>query len=371
MSAELPFLCAPPTAPLPAARFKEQPDDFVVEEVPLYQPSGSGTHTYLWIEKRGLNSLDATRILAAHFGTRGPDAGLAGMKDAQAVTRQWVSVEHIRDAAAKIASFAHPQIRILDTRQHGNKLRMGHLRGNRFRIRLRVENDSDAGVLALRSETVLTALAKSGIANFYGEQRFGRGGNNVALGRLLVRGDRDGFEKACADAGMSRPSPRLRNLIVNAFQSDLFNRILSRRMPRIGELQAGDLAQLHRNGAVFAIAGADDAAREQPRADAFEISPSGPLFGPKSPLAEGEPGVCERAVLNEAEVTVEDFGRREAGQQQGARRPLRIAFLEAPAVEREADGVVLVFALPAGSYATVVVREILGGRNTPVFAEPA
>src|SRR5262249_5108744 len=132
------------------------------------------------------------------------------------------------------------------------------------------------------------------------------------------------------------------------------------RIHSIGKLQAGDLAWLHRNGAVFRITSADDAAREQPRADALEISPSGPLFGPKMIAPEGEPGRIEAQVLAEAGVSCDDFGREEAERQPGARRPLRVPLLEAPSAEEFANGIVLRVALPPGSYATVLLAEILG-----------
>lgn len=350
-----PTLVAPPASPLPPVRVKAEPEDFIVEEVPLYEASGTGTHTYLWIEKRGLNTLDAVRHLARHFGQRERDAGIAGLKDARAVTRQWISIEHIKELDVKVAAFNHPQIRILETRQHGNKLKMGHLKGNRFRIRLRIESQHDA--LLQRCDDTLRTLYARGVPNYFGAQRFGRYGDNTALGRLLVRGEIDAFEKACTG---SRPERRLRNLFVNAFQSELFNQVLARRLPDIGMLQAGDLALLHRNGAVFAVTDTACAAAEQPRADALEISPSGPLFGPKVPLAEGAPGVIEREVLAASDVTSDDFGRPEAGSQPGVRRALRVPFLEAPSADRCDAGVDVRFALPSGSYATVVLREILG-----------
>jgi len=139
----------------------------------------------------------------------------------------------------------------------------------------------------------------------------------------------------------------LRNLIVNAFQSELFNRVLARRMPEIGKLESGDLAYLHRNGAVFRISSAEQAIAEQKRAELFEISPSGPLFGEKMIAAEGRPGQLEREVLAEAGVQAADFSRPEAGRQPGARRSLRVPLHEAPIVNEEPDGVTVSFALPS------------------------
>jgi tRNA pseudouridine13 synthase len=355
------FLTQSPRERFTAVRVKAQPEDFVVEEIPLYLPSGTGDHTYFRIEKRGLSTHEAVRRLAQALGKRPPDAGVAGLKDAQAVARQWVSFEHV-PAERMGALDLGEAVRILETSRHGNKLRMGHLKGNRFLIRLRPAEGTPAlpDGLAEAAETVLGELARRGIPNYYGPQRFGREGRNPALGRCLVKGDEAAFREGLAPAGINPSRARdgkFRNLMVNAFQSELFNQVLARRLNGLGTLLPGDLAWLHRNGAVFKVA---DAATEQPRCDAFEISPSGPLFGPKMPMPEGEPGRIEQEVLSASGATVEEFGRREAERQPGARRPLRVAFLEPPAVRVEEAGVLLSLALPSGSYATVVLREIVG-----------
>ena len=360
----LPTLHPPAGADFPAVRIKASPDDFMVEELPLYEPSGSGTHLYFWIEKRGINTMDAVRRLAAVLRKRAADAGVAGLKDSRAVSRQWISFEHVKENFEQARQFSDEKIVVLKAAQHGNKLKMGHLRGNRFAIRLVPASGANSAAcerIAARCREVFATLQQKGIPNYYGEQRFGRNGENVRLGRMLVQGDLAGFEKAFAELNHGRKADRrLKNLIVNALQSDLFNQVLAARMPEIGKLLAGDLAWLHRNGAVFAVANDADAAKEQPRADAFEISPSGPIYGGKSKLAEGRPGEIERQILAQSGLKLEDFGRREAERQPGARRSLRIAFLETPAVELETGGVVVRFALPSGAYATVVLREILG-----------
>jgi tRNA pseudouridine13 synthase len=360
----LPLLCAPPPADFPRVEIKAQPEDFIVEELALYEPCGTGTHTYLWIEKRHANTLDATRKLAAFLGKRAADAGIAGLKDAQAVTRQWISFEHVTKSADEILEFSDPTLRVLNVSRHGNKLKMGHLRGNRFIIRLRLKSPDtvSADVVTARARSVFEKLWTTGVPNYFGPQRFGRGGDNIALGRLLVRGEVAEFERLYAQNQNNRrhAERKLRNLIVNAFQSDLFNRVLAARMPHIGRVQAGDVAWLHRNGAAFLIPSAVDAEREQSRAYAFEISPSGPLFGPKMLRATHEVGELEARILNEAGVSLEDFGRKEAEKQPGARRPLRVLLLEKPGVENDDTGVILRLALPSGAYASVVLREITG-----------
>ena len=345
--------------------YKASPEDFVVEELPQYEPGGAGTHTWLWLEKRGATTHAAARMLAVKLGKNPLDAGIAGLKDAQAVTRQWISFENAPLDDADCERLSDDKIRVLKITRHGNKLRMGHLRGNRFVIRLRGAN-SEREPLPVDISAIqrrLDELQRDGIPNYFGEQRFGAGGDNPALGKMLVLGDVPAFRRALAAQGQARRADdrKLRNLIVNAFQSQLFNTVLCARMPAIGTLRAGDLASLHRNGAVFPIADDISAQREQPRADAHELSPSGPIFGPKMPRPAGVPGEIEARILLESGVNIDDFGRREAGTQPGARRPLRVFFLEAPRAAMSADPTAaadLHFALPSGSYATVVLGEL-------------
>jgi tRNA pseudouridine13 synthase len=363
----LPFLTDSPRERFSSVRVKARPEDFIVEEIPLYVPSGRGDHAYFWLEKRGVSTHDAVRQLAEALRLRPNDAGVAGLKDAQAVTRQWISFEHVAPEKAAHLELG-PALRVLAVQRHGNKLRMGHLKGNRFLIRLRLLEAAAAASPVPPSPAELTEAARAlfaelsrrGVPNFYGPQRFGRGSRNPALGRCLVQGAEAAFCEGLKAAGIGPNRARdrkFRNLMVNAFQAELFNRVLARRLDRFGALLPGDLAWLHRNGAVFKV---EDPAKEQPRCDAFEISPSGPLFGPKMPLPEGEQGQLEREVLAGSGVTLEEFGRREAERQPGARRPLRVPFLEAPDVKTDEAGVALGFALPSGSYATVVLRELLG-----------
>jgi len=358
-----PRLC-PRHPSAPKIIYKTSPGDFIVEELPAYEPTGTGTHTWLWVEKTGMTTHAVTRALAQKLHKNPLDAGIAGLKDAQAVTRQWITFENVTDTPDAITAFSDERLKILTVTRHANKLKMGHLRGNRFVLRISAElSDSTAmpaADLLARVNAVFAILSRDGIPNYYGEQRFGNAGTNAAMGRLLVQGDVAGFETAMNAAGQGRQirDRKMRNLLVNAFQSELFNKVLAARLPTIGTLLPGDLASLHRNSAVFKIATAEDVLKEQTRADAHEISPSGPIFGPKMAQPEGAPGELEARILLDAGVTLADFGRKEAEQQPGARRPLRIFFLEAPTANIDANDVVLRFALPSGSYATEVLNEL-------------
>ncbi len=401
-----------------AARFRESPEDFEVEEVPLYVPSGEGPHLYLRVEKRGISTHEAARRLAFKLGRRERDAGYAGLKDARAVARQWISLDadgptleaaaagpEARDALA--ARLSDDRVRVLEVSRHRNKLKLGHLRGNRFRLRLRgVAADG-----AARARAVLERLAASGAPNFYGEQRFGTRHDTQVLGRALLAGEAAavvggllGGDPAPSDGPRVREArarfragdprgalaalphayaaeraalgalargaddaravaaipKRFRALYVSAYQADLFNRLLAdrARAGTIGALEAGDVAWIHASGACFVV---DDPGVQQPRAAALEVSPAGPLFGTRLLEARAAPGAREAAVLAAEGLSLSSF-RIPGLDLRGARRPYRIpvADLDVGALGAEGEGVlVLSFALPPGCYATAVIAEVM------------
>lgn len=330
-----------PAAPIDA-RYKADPDDFFVEEVPLYEPAGAGEHVWIWIEKRGIATFRAVEMLAAALGRRQKEIGFAGLKDAAAVTRQWLSLQDA-DEVALAAFDARPELRVLQVTRHANKIKLGHLRGNRFRIELRGARVEDVG--AVRSN--LDHMARHGVPNFFGEQRFGKRGANLDKGMWILQGN---------PRRAARTMPRrLLGLVVSALQSEAFNRVLNRRLPDVERMQVGDVAWLHRNGACFVV---EHAAAEQIRCDAFDLSPSGPLPGPRLLAASGEPGAMENAVFAEIGIEPQMFAKMPHGTHLGARRPLRVPVRE-PSVEPSAAGIRIGFELPAGSYATAVLRELL------------
>ncbi len=397
----LPFLTAD-IPPVPGL-IKTDPEDFRVEEVPLYEPSGEGTHTYLLIEKRGIPTMEATRRIAKAIGVHPRQIGSAGLKDARAVTHQWLSVEHVDPAV--VEDLELPNVRVVDVARHGNKLRIGHLLGNRFAIRL---HEADPGRLD-DVERVFEVLQRRGLPNHFGPQRFGMRGDTWQVGRatllqdwdacirVLVGSPRDDDPPAVARARdhyetgryaeaaeawpyafhMERRICRtlertsgdaerayraidkpLRRFYVSAYQSWLFNRVVAERMDRIDRLLPGDLAQKHPRGGVFLV---ENAEVEQPRCDALEISPTGPMFGYKMKQAEGPVAEMEDAVLAEDGLTLESFRAKGAHRIKGGRRPLRVPLTEVGIdADRDdrGDFIELRFFLPAGSYALNVVREI-------------
>jgi tRNA pseudouridine13 synthase len=208
---------APPllTAELPGigGQLRTVPEDFEVEEIPAYPPSGEGNFLYLWVEKRDMGAEFFTRHLARRLGIPEAEVGTAGLKDRHAVTRQMVSVPAF--AEDRLPQLEGDGVRVLSVGRHSNKLKPGHLHGNRFRILIR----GAAADSAERLPALLERIRRDGLPNFYGTQRFGRDGETLRLGLDLLSG-----------ANVRVRSGFLRKLALSAAQSGLFNDYLARRM---------------------------------------------------------------------------------------------------------------------------------------------
>ncbi len=330
------------TADLPGSggRIKASPEDFRVDEIPAYLPSGAGSHLYLRVEKRGRTTRDVVRALAAALRVPEREAGYAGLKDREAVATQWLSFPVSRDPDP--ASLAGEGYRVIEASRHANKLRPGHSRGNRFSV---VVRDGDPE----RARKCARALGERGLPNFFGAQRFGTEGKNAEIGRLLVLG-----RTAEPEARRALRDRFLRRLVLSAYQSFLFNRWLAERIAEglFDRALAGDVMKKLDTGGVFVCG---DPAAEQPRVDRFEISPAGPMFGHELELAAGEAGAREERLLVAEGVTLADFARG-GGEAQGTRRAARLPVQID--LEPLADGYCASFALPKGSYATVVLGEL-------------
>lgn len=328
------------TAELPGigGRLKATPEDFVVEEIPAYEPSGQGDYLYLWIEKRDMSGDYFLKQLSRKLRIPREEIGTAGIKDRRAVTRQWISVP--RQAESELASLDGEDLKVLLVNRHGNKLRPGHLRGNRFTVRLRDVHPNAAQHL----EPLLERLQQRGMINFYGDQRFGRGGETLDLGLKLLRDEinvRDRF---------------LRKLALSAVQSALFNAMLSRRY-RDGYLWSvlvGDVMGKLPQGGIFC---AEDLVTEQARFDRREIMHQGPMFGTKMYPAQSVAAEREVTLLAEAGLSLksfEGFGKLLSGTRR--HNLVYVAELMGHVQDQEA---VLSFTLPAGSYATVLLGEVM------------
>jgi len=226
------------TADLPGigGRIKAEPDDFEVEEIPAYAASGEGEFLYLWIEKRDMGAKFFIGHVARRLNIPEGEMGTAGLKDRRAVTRQWVSVPF--RAGADLSKIDGDGVKLLDVKRHVNKLRPGHLRGNRFRILIR--DAVDAAGLA----PILDRIRQSGLPNFYGPQRFGRDGDTLQMGL-------DMLHKTTG----ARPvrNPFLKKLSLSAAQSALFNAYLNRRMADglLGRVLQGDVMGKLPFGGIF------------------------------------------------------------------------------------------------------------------------
>jgi len=328
-------------------------EDFYVEELPLYEPSGSGSHLYLAVEKAGRTTPEVMHELAAALEVHERDVGYAGLKDKRAIAVQRFSIPvppHSPDFAARAAASAGPGWRVRSVALHGNKLRPGHLRGNRFRVVVRgVRPDA-----LERAERIASELRARGAPNLYGAQRFGMRGDNAALGAAILRREaapRDRF---------------LRRLALSALQAELFNRCLAARLSDglFHRAILGDVLRKRATGGLFVC---EDAAVESQRVRAGEIDPAGPLPGHALFAARAEAAAREAAVLAEAGIDPRSFVVG-GGEMEGARRPYRVPVEDLRVDVVTADALAISFALPKGSYAACVLREITK-EGTPVEEE--
>ncbi len=389
------------TADIPGCggSIKESPEDFQVEEIPSYLPCGSGEHCYLIIEKRGITTLEAISRIAKSLNIPERDIGYAGMKDAIGVTRQAVSVQWL--SPEKALALNPDGIKIVTATRHSNKLKVGHLKGNRFRVVIR----SVSGAAALSIPAILATLEKRGVPNYFGYQRYGVQGNSHLIGAAMLRGDwRDCVDRLIGEPGavrdeawstaisayqhgnlgealrmlprhcrsehdvlqrlVARPGeyekafsvihPRMKKLYLSAAQSFLFDQAVALRINHLDEIMTGDLAYKHINGACFLV---EDALAEQERATAFEISASGPMFGCKMKRPEGVAWEFEHEILMQSRVDLSDFDLSGGLRMEGERRPLRVPVGNL-SWSVSGDAVTVEFSLPKGSYATSLIREI-------------
>lgn len=389
------------TADIPGTggAIKESPEDFIVTEIPAYQPSGSGEHLYLTFEKRGITTLEAIRRIAGRLKISERDVGYAGMKDAVGVTRQTIS---LRGTKPEEALALHLEgITIQSAVRHANKLKPGHLKGNCFQIMVR----GIAPHAAESAGAVLDVLRRRGVPNWFGYQRYGAQGNSHLIGAAMLRGDwqkavdsligepdavrdaewrsaiaayqqgdlaeslrcmprhcrteREVLQRLAArpeawDKAFSVVHPRLKKLYLSAFQSSLFDRIVEQRLGELDRVMQGDLAWKHVNGACFLV---EDAEAEAPRAASFEISASGPMFGHSMTQPAGAVLAMEQRILEDAGLGSDVCDSGNGLRMEGERRPLRVPLLDVTC-QLEGDRLQLEFSLPRGSYATSVVREI-------------
>ncbi|WP_304543583.1 tRNA pseudouridine(13) synthase TruD [Sulfurimonas microaerophilic] len=336
--------------------FKQSPRDFVVDEIPLYEFSGDGEHLVLHVRKKGLSTTEMVGSIARYLGIKNKEIGYAGLKDKNAMTKQYISLHKKYEEA--LENFTHDSIKILSKTYHNNKIRVGHLKGNRFFIRLKKVNPTSAAKI----DEALKNIDKQGLPNFFGYQRFGNDGDNHILGEKLAKGE------------AKERNPRVKKLLINAYQSHLFNLWLSRRLeinslvssfgvdelaPLLNlpkqELQkmkaqkhpfkliSGDLMEHYPHGRVFEFSGD---AHDLERFDERDISVTGLLPGKRVKITSQFAREIEKDFDDELK---EDGARRYAWVY-----PTDIEGRFNP-VEAQYE---MNFTLPKGSYATVLIEEI-------------
>jgi len=387
-----PTVIAWPLTPPPLTTLlKSRARDFVVEEIPAYEASGEGDFLYLRVEKTDVDAMSLLRHLARRLGVNQRDLGVAGQKDRRAVTRQWVSVL-ARDVPPALARAVTPagrapdspaagaaleaarsivdggvgetgEVRLLEVRRHRNKIRVGHLAGNRFTVLLRapegtLETDGDVALAeaatqpwepdaaTARIAERLHTLAERGFPNAFGPQRFG-GGRTLALGRDVLGGARV-------------RDRRKRKLGVSALQAAVFNRWLEARAAD-GLLECaleGDVLKRRETGGLFVC---EEPVKDSARMAAGELVVTGPLPGSKARLAQGPAAAREEAAARAAGTSLAAFrGLGKDGP--GTRRPA-LVWPERVGVERAGEAVRVSFTLPPGAYATVLLALAAGARE--------
>ncbi|RXJ60680.1 tRNA pseudouridine(13) synthase TruD [Candidatus Marinarcus aquaticus] len=337
--------------------FKQSKDDFVVTEVPLYEFSNEGEHLIIKFRKKDLTTWDAQQIFSEQLGCKARDIGYAGLKDKNAMTIQYFSLP--KSCEANLEKFNHENIKILETTYHNNKIRIGHLKGNKFFIRLKRVNLVDARKI----EQVLQNIVSFGIPNYFGFQRFGVEGNNYQKGEAIIKGE------------LKEKNRKLKQMYINAYQSYLFNTWLSKRIEisklvdafepkeiceKLGlplemvkqmkkqqhpfKLIQGDLMSHYPYGRIFHV---EDLESESEKFFARDRVPTGILAGKKVKTSENEAYEVEK----EFDIKIPEDGAR------------RFAWIFPEEIEsnykEEKNWMELSFYLPKGSYATEVISELI------------
>lgn len=344
---KLPFIT--PDMQGTGGRIKEKNEDFVVEEVPLYDACGTGNHLYVNLTREGITTRDIQKQLAELFNISTDKVGFAGMKDKRAKATQTFSVEigkteddEMDDFLEEVNEKINQSLPVIVNwcRMHTNKIKAGHLIGNRFTIK--ISGFEIELILVLeRARAVGEKLNEIGMPNFYGPQRFGINGDNVVKGYDIIQGRYD-------------PEDRwLRRLLVSSYQSYLCNRYLSKRIKdgNFFRIIDGDIAKKHETGGLFVV---EDAAAEQPRYDSKEISFTAPIYGTEMMAAKGTAAELEAQVLKDEGMTMEQLSNAGAG---GTRRPGRVLISDFN-VKQVQDWLEVKFFLPKGAFATTLIREI-------------
>lgn len=323
-------------------RLREVPEDFEVEEIPGFEPSGEGEHHWLWVEKRGANTEWVARQIAEFAGAQQVDVGFAGRKDRHALTRQAFTVRLPRRAEVNWSDLAPEGVRVLSHTRHARKLPRGALEGNRFRLRIRGVSGDIEGAFDRFAD-----IATHGMPNYFGEQRFGRDAGNLPAAVAMFAGQRVRRDQ--------------RNLLLSAARSSIFNAVLAHRVAQ-GTWNSGlegEVWQLDGTGSIFGPEPMSEAIQQ--RVDAGDIHPTGPMWGRGALRTTADAAAIERECAAAQAGLARGLEGADIAMQ---RRALRVRVGEA-SIEADGDDLLLRFVLPSGSYATSLLHELIDATGGP------
>lgn len=321
-------------------KIREKQEYFIVEEIPAYLPSGQGKHLYINITKKGLSTPDVGQKICEIFNVSENDVGFAGLKDKHAITTQTLSINlenlkmPVEEILEKIKTIG---VRVNSSNLHNNKLKPGHLKGNKFTITITSLEDIEKSFEI--ANQIAEKIKKFGIPNYYGAQRFGIQGDNAEKALAILKGElkiRDRFMK---------------KFLFSSYQSHLCNLYLSKRVENGFNLIPGDICKKHDTGGLFVVENIEE---EQKRYDNKEISFTAPMFGDRLWFAEKESGEIEKQILADSGLTEEQIKKLGTGT-----RRLGRLIIDDLTIEKEETGLKVSFSLPKGAFATVVLREFM------------
>jgi tRNA pseudouridine13 synthase len=331
-------------APLARGELRAEPEDFLVEEELGFSASGTGQHVLLRVRKRDANTQWVARELARRCGCHPRDVGYAGLKDRHAVAIQWFTVPRSQLSPEAWREVREPQFEVLDAAAHSRKLPRGALAGNRFVIRVRNVQLASAIDAVGAFDARVAAIRRGGVPNYFGAQRFGREGANLAR----------------IPAGLASLRPPERGFVLSAARSLVFNAVLAARVAdgTWDDIETGDIANLDGRGSVFPVDVLEESLTA--RCTALDIHPTGPLWGRGPPDTRGRPHELEMRVAAEFPEPCRLVA--EAGMEQ-ERRALRLAVQDLT-YDLTAEAIVFRFRLTRGSFATSVLRELIDAEGS-------
>ena len=327
-------------------QLRATPEHFVVEELPLYLPLDEGSHLYINFSKVGYTTRQIVELIEKSLRLRRGEIGYAGLKDKYAHTTQTISVPLVRATNEEVSETverirSEVPIEVHWARLHHNKLKTGHLLGNRFRIIVSSLEQSVETAVAT-AQTIATDLQQSGVPNYFGPQRFGKEGDNAAQGQALLLGKHKVRD------------PWLRRFLISSYQSELCNQYLAQRLNQglFQRILSGDVAKKYATGGIFDVS---EPEIDQLRFDAQEISFTAPIYGFKMRFATAEAGQLEEKILSEAGLSLDDWRKTRI---EGSRRLGRL-LLDDLQIESNEAGIAISFSLPKGAFATTILREFM------------